>query len=96
MIGMLRAEDAMKKLLMIGVAAGMFAGFVYVGDSIAGPGTCTSNKNRCVGHCRATQGSRMNWCIADCESRWGECMNNGTWRYTELGRSGVITGVQKR
>jgi hypothetical protein len=82
----------MKKLLLGAVAI-----FLIHSGALAAPGTCTSNKNRCDGHCSAQGGSKMNWCHADCQSRWGECMQNGTWRYSDPNaRTGVIYGVQKR
>ncbi len=66
-------------------------------NAFAAPGTCTSNKNRCDGHCSAQGGSKMNWCHADCKQRWGECMNNGQWRYSDpKSRTGVINGVERR
>ena len=66
-------------------------------SALAAPGTCTSNKNRCDGHCSAMGGSKVNWCHADCQQRWGECMNNGRWRYSDPNsRTGVINGVERR
>jgi hypothetical protein len=82
----------MKKLLF-----GVLAISLLHTSAIAAPGTCSSNRHRCDGHCSAQGGSRVNWCHADCQSRWGECMNNGRWRYSDPGaHTGVINGVQKR
>jgi hypothetical protein len=82
----------MNKLLF-----GVLAIFLFHTGASAAPGTCSSNKHRCDGHCNAQGGSRVNWCHADCKSRWSECMSNGRWRYNDAGaHNGVIEGVQKR
>lgn len=86
----------MNKHLAAGMAAVVLANFVYAGASVAAPGTCTSNKNRCNGHCTAQGGSKQSWCVADCTGRWQECMQNGTWRYDDVSGRGVINGVQKQ
>ena len=86
----------MKKHLIMGIAAFILANFAAAGGSLTASGTCTSNKNRCDGHCTAQGGSKQSWCVADCAGRWQECMQNGTWRYDDVSARGVIYGVQKQ
>jgi hypothetical protein len=82
----------MKRLLF-----GALAIFMMNSGALAAPGTCSSNMNRCNGHCSAQGGSKANWCHADCKQRWNACMSTGQWSYNDAqARNGVINGVQKR
>jgi hypothetical protein len=85
-------EGMMKKLLL-----GVMAAFLIQSTAFAAHSTCTSNRHRCDGHCSASAGPKASWCHSDCKSRWGECMQNGTWRYSDaIAHTGVIRGVEKR
>jgi hypothetical protein len=82
----------MKKILF-----GALTIFMIHSGALAAAGTCSSNKNRCDGHCSAQGGSRVNWCHADCQQRWNGCMSTGQWTYSDAkAKTGVINGVQKR